>query len=196
MRFAYNTCFAIVSFAIAATASSASTFIPQPRFDGISITGGGQVIVKRGPSHNVRIVRGDPAALEITSTRQSGLSIRCRPNACRHFTPRVEVTTPFVSALAINGGGYMLVERGFGPQRDLALSVRGGGQIDTTALAASKVAASISGGGKIETRAGASLAASVRGGGAISYYGTPQMATSIQGGGAVHHAGSSGAKHD
>jgi hypothetical protein len=194
MRIAYKTCVALVSFATAATASSASTFIPQPRFDGISIAGGGEVIIRRGSSHGIRIVRGDPAALEITSTRQSGLSIRCRPNACRHLAPRVEVTTPFAGALAVNGGGYMLVERGFGPQRDLALSVRDGGHIDTTALAASSVAASVSGGGNIETRAGASLAASVRGGGAISYYGAPRVATSIQGGGAVQPA-STGGRH-
>ena len=188
----YNSCLALLSIATATTAFAQSSFVPQPRFDGISVAGGGEVIIRRGPTHGIRVVRGDPAALEITSSGRNGLRIRCRPNACQQFSPRVEVTTPFVSALAVSGGGYMLVDRGFGPQRDLALSVNGGGHIDTSELAASSVAASVSGGGNIETRAGSSLAASVRGGGAISYYGAPRVASSIQGGGAVQPASAGG----
>lgn len=189
MLIAQKTCLGLLSLLTAATATAAANYVPHAPFEGVSVAGGGEVVIRPGPSHGVRVVRGDPGALEITSSRRQGLRIRCRPNACRNFSPRVEVTTPYVGALAVHGGGYMLVERGFRPQRNLALAIHGGGHIDTSALAAANVAASVVGGGNIETRAGSSLAASVRGGGAISYYGAPQVATSIQGGGSVQPAG-------
>lgn len=188
MLIAQKTCLGLLSLVTAATASAAADYIPQAPFQAVSVSGGGEVIIRRGASHNVRVVSGDPRALEITSTRGRGLRIRCLPNACRNFTPRVEVTTPSVRALAVHGGGHMYVERGFGPQSAIALSVHGGGHIDTTQLSASNVAASVVGGGNIETRARSSLAAAVRGGGVISYYGAPQVATSIQGGGVVQPA--------
>jgi hypothetical protein len=158
-------------------------------FEAVSLEGGGEVVIRPGTRHGVRVLRGDPRALEITSVWRRGLRIRCRPNACRNFTPRVEVTAPRVTALAVHGGGSLHVERGFAPQSDLAVSVHGGGHVDTTQVSASNVAASVMGGGKIETHARSSLAASVHGGGLVHYHGAPQVATSIHGGGAVEPIG-------
>lgn len=158
-------------------------------FEAVSVEGGGDVVIRHGSRHGVRVLHGDLRALEITSVARRGLRIRCRPNACRGYTPRIEVTAPRVRALAVHGGGSMHVERGFAPQSDMAISVHGGGHVDTTQLRVSDVAASVMGGGKIETSAGSNLAASVRGGGHIGYLGSPQVATSIQGGGVVEPIG-------
>jgi hypothetical protein len=158
-------------------------------FEAVSLQGGGEVIVRRGAAHQVRVVRGDPAALEITSVWRRGLRIRCRPNACRNNSPQIEVTTPRVTALAVDGGGSMRVEPGFAPLGSLAVSVNGGGHINTVPLSAANVAASVNGGGNIMTQARSSLAASVRGGGVIGYYGAPQVATTIHGGGVVEPIG-------
>lgn len=183
--------FAAILFT-ALTVSSASLAAPAgvAPFDSVSLEAGGEVVVRPGAVHSVRVVRGDPRALEIT-TRRNSLRIRCRPNACRNSVPRVEVTSPSpIRALAVNGGGRLRVERGFGHQRDLALAVRGGGEIDALRLSAASVAAAISGGGNIQTHARSSLAATIRGGGLVSYLGDPSVTSAIQGGGAVRMAAS------
>lgn len=185
MHIARKSSLGLLTLVTAATACAAPAYVSRAPFEAVSVAGGGEVIIRRGAAHGVRVIRGDPRALEITSAPGRGLRIRCRPNACRNVSPRVEVTAPVVRALAVHGGGYMYVERGFGPQSSIALSVHGGGHIDTTQVSVSDVAATVSGGGNIETRARSSLAASVHGGGVIRYFGAPNVATSVHGGGVV-----------
>lgn len=176
-----------LSSASLAAPADATALVP---FDAVSVESGGDVVILPGATHNVRMVRGDPSAVRIISTRGRGLQIRCRPNACRGQAPRVEVTAPAIRALAVHGGGRIYVERGFRPQGDVALAVHGGGQIDASELGAATVAAAVSGGGDILTHPQSSLAASIRGGGLIRYLGDPSVATAIQGGGAVRMASS------
>ena len=175
-----------------ALAAPADIAVATP-FEAVALKGGGELIVRRGSAHRVQVLRGDPAALEVTSTRRNGLTIRCRPNACRSRTPQVLVIAPEISALAVDGGGRIIVERGFAPQSKVALAVHGGGQIDSSQLGANSVAAAVVGGGSILAFARSSLAASVLGGGLIRYLGDPTVTTAIQGGGAVR-AASSGAR--
>ncbi len=178
-----------MSLATAAATSAQPSYSHFGAFEAVSVEGGGEVVIRPSSGHSVRVVRGDPRAVEITPVSRRSLRIRCRPNACRNVSPRVEVSMPAVRALAVRGGGYILVERGFAPQRSLAVSVHGGGHVDSSDLRAGDVAASVSGGGHVETRAATSLAASVRGGGSISYYGSPrQVAVSTSGGGVVSPA--------
>ena len=191
--FAFFAALLLSALTFSETAFAATDVPIRVPFEAVSLTGGGEVIVRRGSDHRVRVLRGDPAALEIASTRRNGLTIRCRPNACQGETPRIEVTAPVVRALAVRGGGRIVVDRGFAPQSQVALAVHGGGEIDSSRLGADSVAASVTGGGDILASARSSLAASVRGGGLIRYLGDPTVATAIQGGGAVR-AASSGAR--
>lgn len=187
---------ALAATTVTLSGTSSAAYFEAARvgpFDAVSSKGGADVIVRPGTSHTVRVVRGDPRAVEILSKRPRSLEIRCRPDACRGSAPRVEVTSPRVTALAVSGGGRIYVERGFAPQEDVALAVHGGGQLDASHLPAADVAAAINGGGDILTHAGSDLAASVRGGGTIRYLGNPSVATAIQGGGEVRMA--SGTRH-
>lgn len=187
-KFAAALAFATTTMSAASVAAPGVAGIVP--FEAVSLEAGGDVVIRPGARHRVRVVGGDSQALEIVSTRQRGLQIRCRPNACRSSTPRVEVTIPAIRALAVHGGGRIYVERGFSPQNDLALAVHGGGQIDASQLGVANVAAAVTGGGNILTDARSSLAASVRGGGLIRYLGDPAVTTAIQGGGAVRMASS------
>lgn len=186
----------IACLSLLATATTAIAALPAAEvipFEGVSLEGGGEVIIRPGARHGYRILRGSAAALEITSERNRGLRIRCRPNACHNYTPQIEVSAPRVTALAINGGGSMRIHRGYAPQGAVAISVHGGGLIDTRALDVTDVAASVTGGGTVLTNARSSLAASVRGGGSIIYSGGARhVATSIHGGGSVRQAGQGG----
>jgi beta-lactamase regulating signal transducer with metallopeptidase domain len=155
---------------------------PDP-VETISMSGGGEIVVRYGRSHQVRMVRGSGANVSVSD---GSLSVQCTGN-CGNVS--VEVTTPRVEALAIQGGGVIRVAGGFPRMPELALAIHGGGRIDARMLPATSVAAATRGGGTILTTAESDLAASTSGGGEIRYWGTQNVATSIQGGGHVTPGG-------
>lgn len=150
---------------------------PVAPFDAITLSGGGEVIVRQGPVHDVRLVFGDAQV-----TVEGG---RLRIAHAHGGRLRVEVTAPRVAALSVTDGGVIRVQAGFAPQATAAASVRDGGAIDLRALAAAGVTASIAQGGMIFTRPGRSLDAAVRQGGRVTYWGTPAVHSAIEQGGVV-----------
>jgi len=182
--------FALVS-ALAAESAPAAETVALPRFGGIELRGGGSVVVRQGTVQRVTLVEG--------STRHTGVRVEpsgrnglgrlvvdaCKARCPRDYRLRIEIVTPDVSAVAVNGGGRIDVVRGFSPRGHVAAAVNGGGQIDLRALPARDVAAAVNGGGRLMVAATGSLAASVNGGGAILYWGDPQVTSSIHGGGTV-----------
>lgn len=176
----------LVAFALIAAAwpASAATDVTVPRFEALSLHGGGTVTVRYGARQKVTILRGDPSVSSFTVEDRS-LRIRACEDGCPDsYKLEVEVVTPDMTALAIRGGGKLSMA-GFPARKTLALSVQGGGSIDTRTVPANNVAASVQGGGGIRTWATGSLAASIRGGGGIVYRGDPTVATTVRGGGSV-----------
>lgn len=165
--------------------SNGSAVALRGGFDAVSVTGGGDVLVRYGRTHHVRILRGHgPGAL--VSTSNGALSVNCQ-RECRGLL--VEVTTPHVEALAINGGGSIDITGDFPVTADLALAIRGGGRIDARQLPARTVAAATHGGGTILTSARDEIAATTTGGGNIRYWGNATVASAIQGGGRIEPGG-------
>jgi hypothetical protein len=172
--------------AVAAPAA-AQEVVPLGRFDSIQLNGGGSVRLRHGPVQRVTLIRG--------STRYSHVRVEGRErelviDACNGRCPRrydleIEIVTPDVAAVAVNGGGEIVVASGFPRQESVAAAVNGGGAIDLRALPVREAAASVHGGGSLKVRPAASLAASVMGGGEIRYWGNPEVASSINGGGLV-----------
>lgn len=177
------TLLAIALSAIALPAAAA-TPVSVPRFEGISLHGGGKVTIRQGAQQKVTIVSGDASTTGFTVAGRSLRIDACDSRCPDNYRLVVDIVTPDVEALAISGGGSMTVT-GFQPVGSLALSVSGGGGIDTRAVEARQVAASVRGGGSIRTWASKSLAASVHGGGGIVYRGEPEVATAVRGGGSV-----------
>jgi hypothetical protein len=174
-----------------AQASIAAETVALPRFEEIGLRGGGTVVIRAGPVQRVTLVEGSSSqtGLRVEPNGQSGAG-RLVIDACKSRCPsgyrlRIEIVTPDISAVAVNGGGRIDVAVGFKPRRHVAAAVNGGGQIDLRAFPARDVAAAVNGGGRLQVMATGSLAASVNGGGAIHYWGDPQVASSIRGGGAV-----------
>lgn len=175
---------AALMLAIAALPASAASEVTVPRFQALSLHGGGKVTVRHGATQTVRIVRGS-AAVSGFDVSNNSLRIRACEDGCPDgYRLEVEVVTPDIRALAVRGGGQVTMT-GFPPQTTLALSVQGGGGLDTRAVQATNVAASVQGGGAIRTWSTGTLAGSVRGGGGILYRGTPTVSTSVRGGGSV-----------
>ncbi|HEX8225792.1 MAG TPA: DUF2807 domain-containing protein [Allosphingosinicella sp.] len=185
----------VVAFALASVvavqAAPAAEAVALPRFEGIELRGGGSVVVRQGAVQRVTLVEGSTRHTVVrVEPRGRGGQARLVVEACKVQCPRnyrleVEIVTPDVSAVAVNGGGRIDVARGFGQRPHVAAAVNGGGQIDLRALSARNVAAAVNGGGELRVTATASLAAAINGGGAILYSGDPQVTTSIRGGGAV-----------
>lgn len=175
---------ALLALAAIALPASAATSVTVPRFQALSLHGGGTVTIRHGATQKVTIMRGDPAVSKFQVVDKSLRIYACDTSCPDNYKLEVEVVTPDMSALAIRGGGKLAMTD-FPAQKTLALSVQGGGSIDSRAVQANHVAASVQGGGGIRTWATGSLAASVRGGGGVVYRGDPTVATTVRGGGSV-----------
>ena len=171
--------------ALASIPAAAQTPIAVPRFDSVELRGGGELVIRHGPQQRVTLISGNRALAGFEVERDGKLVIRACRTSCRRQNLRVEVVTPELDAVAINGGGSIRIDGRFPREDSFAVAINGGGTIDARAVPARNVAAAINGGGRIRTAPERSLAASIRGGGAILYTGDPETAVSIRGGGTV-----------
>lgn len=169
-------------------AAAAAEPVAVPAFRSIELKGGGTVTVRPGPRQQVNLIEGDRRVSDIR-VEDGRLVIRACRESCRNYRLRVEIVTPRIEGAAIEGGGAIDLQPGFAAQDNLALAIRGGGNIDADRLPARTVAASIRGGGTIEADARSSLVASVNGGGAILYRGDPEVTSAVRGGGSVARIG-------
>jgi hypothetical protein len=178
-------------FAIAASAPApAAEPVPVAPFRSIELHGGGVVTIAPAARQRVMLLEGSTQFTRIRVERDGKLVIdSCNEHCPRDYHLRVQIESPRVSGLAIEGGGIMTTENGFRPQNDLGVAVNGGGKIDVRSIEAGHVGAAVNGGGVIMVRARSALGATVNGGGVIRYWGDPAVATSIQGGGAVRKGG-------
>lgn len=187
---------ALALLAVAAPAPAvAETVVPVPRFNSVQLRGGGEVRLRHGPVQRVIIVRGSTAHTDIRLRNDGGrrsdtLAIdACNDTCPRNYDLLVEIVTPDLKAVAVDGGGAVHTLGRFPSEDSLAVAVNGGGHIDVRSAGASSVAAAVNGGGTIFAQPRASLAAAIRGGGDIRYWGNPSVVTSINGGGTVTRGG-------
>jgi len=164
----------------------ASEFVPVQNFRSVELRGGGIVDVLPGPAERVTILEGSGQFTHMHVDRDGKLVIntcdeRCPPT----YRLRVEIRSPRVPDLAIDGGGVMTTSGGFAPQGHLNAAVNGGGQIDARSVEAASVSAAVNGGGQLLVRPRQSLSAAVNGGGHIRYWGNPATSVAIRGGGGV-----------
>ena len=169
------------------TISAAAELVPLPSFNAVDLRGGGEVHVVPAPTQSVAIVQGSDAITRIYVDRDGSLKIdTCRERCPSAYHLSVEVRSPEVLPLAVDGGGVINVAGGFAPQRHLATLVNGGGRIDARAVSAADVSAAINGGGELLVHADMRLSGAVRGGGVVRYWGNPRMKSSaIEGGGSI-----------
>jgi hypothetical protein len=158
-------------------------------FTGIGLEGGGEVVVKYGKEQKVTLLKGSTQFTTFQIEHGGGLSIRaCNAHCPSHYDLQIEIVTPNVNALAIQGGGEIHTAGSFPAQGEINVAVQGGGEIDAVAIAAKDVNAAVDGGGSITVTATATLQAAVNGGGEISYRGTPSVTSAVSGGGSIERA--------
>lgn len=171
---------------VASVPAFAAEVVSVPHFDAVGLRGGGSVVIVPGATQRVTILEGSSQFTRIYVQHGGSLEIdACNRNCPQHYRLRVEVQTPRVPTLAVDGGGDMSVAAGFPSERELTLAVNGGGKIDTRAVNASDVTAAVNGGGDLFVRAAARLTGAVRGGGTVRYWGNPDVTSAVDGGGSI-----------
>lgn len=175
---------------LVATVASAQTTVPLAHFDSIELRGGGHVVLRHGAQQRVTILHGSTQYTHFGMEERGKLVIdACNSDCPWHYDLEIEIVTPDIRGVAIDGGGRIESAPGFPAQGSITAAVNGGGHIDVRNLAARSGTAAVDGGGHIEIRASASLTAAVNGGGNIRYVGNPQVTTAIDGGGSVQREG-------
>ena len=165
--------------------------VPVPRFLGVELRGGGEVVLRPGPAQRVTLLEGTTPFTGIRVMSDGKLRIdTCNQRCPYHYRMRALVESPAIPAtLAVRGGGTVTAAPGFGGRAPLTLAVSGGGVIDTKATASDVVTAAVNGGGQIKVRSLRVLTAAVNGGGEIRYLGNPVVTSAIHGGGAIQPGG-------
>jgi len=159
--------------------------IPVGTFSSIAVRSGCRIVLRHGPSQQVTLRRG---SLEFTSaaTEDGTLVIEGhRHGSPRGYRAEVEIVTPVIEALSVDSGGTIESQPGFPPQQTIDVAVSNGGTIDIRSIAAARVNASVSQGGRIFTKPGQSLRASVEQGGIITWWGHPVVESSTRHGGVI-----------
>jgi hypothetical protein len=184
--------FAVAAFAgaLATTIASAQISVPLARFDGVELRGGGHVVLRYGAQQKVMLLQGSTQYTKFGIGNGSKLVIdACNADCPTHYDIDIEIVTPDIRAVVIDGGGRIESAPGFPAQGAITAAVNGGGHIDMRAIAAQNGTAAVDGGGHIEIMASGHLTAAVNGGGKIRYVGNPQVTTAIDGGGSVQREG-------
>lgn len=181
----------LFAFAIAAAAPALAVEpVPVPPFRSIELHGGGIVTITPAAAQRVTLLEGSTQFTRLRVEHDGKLVVdSCYQQCPRDYHLRIQIESPRVVGLAIEGGGVMTTANGFAPQNELGVAVNGGGKIDARSIEAGHVGAAVNGGGLIMVRARSALGATVNGGGEIRYWGDPAVATSIHGGGGVRKSG-------
>ena len=177
--------FFATALAVSAPALS-SEIVPLPHFKSIDLRGGGRVTLVPGPTQRLAILEGSSKITRLEVEPDGQLVIdTCNTDCPRSYRLSVEIQSPQVPNLGVNGGGRISIMNGFGAQRALSAAVNGGGSIDSKSVEADNVSAAVNGGGELLVHAGTMLTGAVNGGGHVRYWGNPHLTVAVHGGGSV-----------
>src|SRR4029450_6871944 len=174
---------------VAAAPGAASTPVSVPVFDSINLRGGGHVVVRHGAAQSVRLVSGNLETTRFKVTNDGTLEIDACVRSCSDYRLEVEIVTPGLEGVGVEGGGEIRADGAVPESDSIAIGRAGGGEIAMIPISAGAVAAGIEGGGTILANARDRLVAGIEGGGTIRYRGHPPVTSGIEGGGSVSRIG-------
>ncbi|HJQ10090.1 MAG TPA: hypothetical protein VJ840_03590 [Gemmatimonadaceae bacterium] len=155
-------------------------------FNSIDLPHGGHVVLERGATQRVSLVRGSLDVTRLAVTEGGRLVIdKCYRKCPRGYRLELQVITPGITGASLSNGGSIETRGTFPAQSVLTVAVSNGGTIDVRSLVANRVNASVNQGGRILTVPQAWLMATVTQGGVVTYWGNGQVRSSIDHGGVV-----------
>ena len=172
--------------------SAAPTIVPTPAFNAFELRGMGHVIIRHGDVQRVTLLKGDSSVTQIHPDRSDSHRIiidACRDDCPSNYDLLVEIVTPSIASVAIDGSGKIETQGEFPGADRLDAAINGSGSIDLRGIAAAKSDTAISGSGEIRVRTVHTLNAAISGSGEILYWGSPTVSSSISGSGTIRSAG-------
>jgi hypothetical protein len=169
-----------------AGAAFAGTDVSVAPFKSIQLRGGGHVVFHYGATQHVTLVKGGTQFAQFEIIEGNTLRIdACNKNCPHHYDLEVDIVSPEIDGVAVEGGGKIDSQGAFPKQDKIGAAVEGGGKIDIRTMSVDEVEAAVSGGGHITAKPAHTLHAAVNGGGMIAYEGNPVVISAINGGGSV-----------
>ncbi len=166
--------------------AQAGANIQTGRFDSVELHGGGHIVLRHGASERVTLLAGSTQYTRIHVEDGHKLVIdACNSDCPNQYDLEIDIVTPDIKGVAIEGGGHIETAPGFPAQGMIAAAVDGGGHIDLGNIDVKTGTAAVHGGGHIQIRVESVLTAAVEGGGAIRYWGNPHVMSAIDGGGSI-----------
>jgi|SRR6185312_1968909 hypothetical protein len=182
--------------ALCVTGASADTSVSVGQFHSVTIEGMGHVTFVRGAQQRVVLKQGDTNNTQIY-VKDGELVFKSCPgkgwfgwsNSCpMGYDLQVEVTTPGLAGVEIDGSGKFDTNGAFPQQPKLAIEINGSGNVDLSGMPASSSDVAIHGSGKVRTTAHDRLDVEIAGSGTVIYDGAPHISQTIMGSGVVKSA--------
>ena len=184
------------AFALATVGAQADTTVAVGPFHSVSIEGMGHVTFVHGAQQRVVLKRGDTSNTKIY-VKDGDLVFKSCPgngwfgwnSSCPSgYELEVEVTTPALSGVEIDGSGKFDTNGPFPQQPKLAIEINGSGNVDLSGMPANSSDVAIHGSGKVRTTAQDKLDVEIAGSGSVVYGGNPHISQTIMGSGEVKSA--------
>ena len=165
-------------------------------FTGVNLAGANVVNIRVGGPRSVKVTGERRAVSLVTTTVRSGeLVISSRERFTTHVPLHVDVVTPTLSSVSVDGSGRLTVDgvrgphfvvdlggsgvvRATGRTEDLRAELGGVGDVELGQLVAVHARAVVSGSGRLTINVARSLEASLSGAGSIVYRGNPTNVSS------------------
>jgi hypothetical protein len=184
---------AALAFALPA---QADTTVPVGQFHAITIEGMGHVTFRHGDRQSVVLKQGDTTNTQVY-VKDGNLVFKSCPSkswfgwnsGCPSgYELNVEITTPGLSGVEIDGSGKIESAGSFPQQPKLGIEINGSGNVDLGGIPAASSDVAIHGSGKVRVTAHDRLDVEIAGSGSVIYGGSPQISQTIMGSGQVKSA--------
>jgi opacity protein-like surface antigen len=176
--------------------AQADTTVPVGQFRSVTIEGQGHITFVHGAQQRVVLKEGDTTNTKIY-VKDGELIFKSCPgtgflgwgNSCPSgYDLQVEITTPGIAGVEIDGSGKFDTAGSFPQQPKLAIEINGSGNVDLSGLPAASSDVAIHGSGKVYTTAHDKLDVEIAGSGTVIYGGAPHISQTIMGSGVVKSA--------
>ncbi|HSM94782.1 MAG TPA: DUF2807 domain-containing protein [Rhizomicrobium sp.] len=187
---------ALAAFALATGAATADTTVPVRQFHSVTIEGMGHLTFVHGAQQRVVLKRGDIGNTKVY-VKDGDLVFKSCPgkgwfgwnDSCpMGYELEVEVTTPSLTGVEIDGSGKIDAQGGFPQQQKLAIEINGSGNVDLMDMPAAVTDVAIHGSGKVHVNTQRDLDVEIAGSGSVVYGGNPHISQTIMGSGEVKSA--------
>lgn len=179
--------------ALAGGTAFADTTVPVGHFNSVSIEGMGHVTFVHGAQQRVVLKQGDTGNTKVY-VKDGDLVFKSCPgkgwfgwnNSCpMGYELEVEITTPSISAVEIDGSGKIGARGPFPQQAKLDVEINGSGNVDLMGIPSGSSSVEINGSGKVRLAPRDKLDVEIAGSGSVIYAGAPRISQSIMGSGEV-----------